>query len=211
MAYTHCGGNILRRLKAIKDPAIFQSSDRVLHHPLLYAAQGVRYRKLEVILTTNMDKLGKAGETVKVAPGYFRNYLMPKFLAVPNIDKFAHLISEQRKIYQPMEVEEVKVVKTEDKDMMTEYQRAAKHLVSKELALRRFISVDKDLRTPVTKEELVTEVARQFCVQIEPENLHLPAPLSTLGKFEVPLRLPRSIPLPAGISQWILTVNIRKK
>lgn len=45
-----------------------------------------------------IDKLGKAGETVKVAPGYFRNHLMPKLLAVPNIDKFAHLISEQRKV-----------------------------------------------------------------------------------------------------------------
>lgn len=45
-----------------------------------------------------MDKLGKAGETVKVAPGYFRNYLMPKLLAVPNIDKFAYLVKEQRKV-----------------------------------------------------------------------------------------------------------------
>lgn len=44
-------------------------------------------------------KLGKAGETVKVAPGYFRNHLMPKMLAVPNIDKFAFLIREQRKVF----------------------------------------------------------------------------------------------------------------
>lgn len=35
---------------------------------------------------------------VKVAPGHFRNHLMPKLLAVPNIDKFAHLISEQHKV-----------------------------------------------------------------------------------------------------------------
>jgi signal recognition particle GTPase len=39
-----------------------------------------------------IDKLGKAGEVVKVAPGHFRNHLMPKMLAVPNIDKFAILI-----------------------------------------------------------------------------------------------------------------------
>jgi Ribosomal protein L9, N-terminal domain len=42
--------------------------------------------------------LGKAGETVEVAPGYFRNHLMPKLLAVPNIDKYAFLIREQRKV-----------------------------------------------------------------------------------------------------------------
>lgn len=47
----------------------------------------------------DIDKLGKAGETVKVAPGYFRNHLMPKLLAVPNIDKFAYLVTEQRKVF----------------------------------------------------------------------------------------------------------------
>lgn len=138
-----------------------------LHHPLFYAAQGVRYRKLQVILTTvsnftnsfiqlpfivyynlhrqrrpdslfclsifmvfftiwlfhfeliwltllqlrpdscsilrfdkqGIDKLGKAGETVRVAPGYFRNHLMPKLLAVPNIDKYRHLMEDQRKVF----------------------------------------------------------------------------------------------------------------
>lgn len=35
---------------------------------------------------------------MSVAPGYFRNHLMPKLLAVPNIDKYAFLIREQRKV-----------------------------------------------------------------------------------------------------------------
>jgi len=108
-----------------------KSSDGAIN-PLLYACQGVRYKKLEVILTTvsvwlgnisflgflsgyvsvqilmlmldfylhlqSIEKLGKAGQTVKVAPGHFRNHLMPKLLAVPNIEKFAHLIREQRKV-----------------------------------------------------------------------------------------------------------------
>ncbi|CAK9151594.1 unnamed protein product [Ilex paraguariensis] len=212
MAYMQYGRNIIRQIKAVKDPtSLFQSSDRVLHHPLLYAGQGVRYRKLEVILTTTIDKLGKAGETVKVAPGYFRNHLMPKLLAVPNIDKFAHLISEQRKIYQPKEVEEVKVVSKTEEDIMKEYQTAAKYLDSAKLVLRRFIKVDNELRDPVTKDEIVAEVARQLRVHIEPENLHLPTPLSSLGEFEVPLRLPKSIPLPEGKIQWGLNVKIRRK
>ncbi|GFY84059.1 ribosomal protein L9/RNase H1 [Actinidia rufa] len=164
----------------MKDQTLLQSSDRVLHHPLLFAGQGVRYRKLEVILTTTIDKLGKAGETVKVAPGYFRNHLMPKLLAVPNIDKFAYLISEQRKIYQPKEVEEVKVVKKTDEDKMKEYQAAAKRLDGAKLVcnrslkllnaiimwfatffhssvLKRFGNVDNELRSLVTKDDLLAE------------------------------------------------------
>ena len=36
---------------------------------------------IEVMLMDNVKKLGKAGEIVKVAPGYARNYLFPKGLA----------------------------------------------------------------------------------------------------------------------------------
>ncbi|KAL3530339.1 hypothetical protein ACH5RR_009661 [Cinchona calisaya] len=201
MAYLQCGKNILRR-----------GSDQLLPNPLFFAAHGIRYRKLEVILTSTIDKLGKAGETVKVKPGYFRNHLMPKLLAVPNIDKFAYLISEQRKIYQPMEVEEVKVVVPKTlEDKMKEYQTAARRLDSAKLVLRKFTTKDNEVREPVTKDEIVAEVARQLSVRIEPENLHLPAPLAALGEFEVPLRLPRSIPLPDGKLQWALQVKVRRE
>ncbi|PIN27103.1 Mitochondrial ribosomal protein L9 [Handroanthus impetiginosus] len=198
MAFLQSGKNILRRSS--------------MHHPLLYAVQGVRYRKLEVILTTSIDKLGKAGETVKVAPGYFRNHLMPKLLAVPNIDKFAHLIREQRKIYQPQEVEEVKVESKTEKTNLKEYEAAANRLAKAKLNLRRFIIEGKgnELRYPVTKEEILAEVARQVQVQIEPENLHLPTPVTSLGEYKVPLRLPKSIPKPAG-EEWILNIKIRKR
>ncbi len=33
---------------------------------------------MEVILLDNVDALGKVGDTVKVSPGYGRNYLIPK-------------------------------------------------------------------------------------------------------------------------------------
>ncbi|XP_075485821.1 uncharacterized protein LOC142525418 [Primulina tabacum] len=200
MAYLQYGKNILRR-----------GSNERLHHPLFYAAQGVRYRKLEVILTTTIDKLGKAGEMVKVAPGYFRNHLMPKLLAVPNIDKFAHLIRDQRKIYQPKEVEEVKVVTKTEENSMKECQAAANRLANAKLSIRRFIVEGKgtEVRDPVTKEEILAEIARQLQVHIEPENLQLPTPLSALGEYKVPLRLPKSIPKPAG-NEWILNVKIRK-
>ncbi|GJN29948.1 hypothetical protein PR202_gb18216 [Eleusine coracana subsp. coracana] len=186
-------------------------------NPVLFSGHGLRYRKLEVILTTSIDKLGKAGEVVKVAPGHFRNHLMPKMLAVPNIDKFAILIREQRKLYQREEVEVVKEVTKEDDDArqqeerLKEYQTAAKQLDNALLVLRRFISTGNELRTPVTKDEIVSEVARQLNINIHPDNLHLQSPLASLGEFELPLRLPRDIPRPEGKLQWTLKVKIRRK
>ncbi|PNY07070.1 50S ribosomal protein l9-like [Trifolium pratense] len=252
MGYLQFGRHSVKQIIRFKDAV----NDSVVVNPLLYASQGLRYnRKLQVILTTDIDKLGKAGETVKVAPGYFRNHLMPKLLAVPNIDKFAYLLTEQRKIYQPIEEvkqEDVVIVTESKEDMMKEFEKAALRLdkaklmiashllpfveefaIAKmqmnfsetgpviELVLRRLIDVQKakareskgdplELRIPVSKKALVAEVARQLCVNITPDNLHLPSPLSTIGEYEVPLRLPRSIPLPEGKLNWTLKVKIRK-
>jgi large subunit ribosomal protein L9 len=104
--------------------------------------------------------------------------------------------------------------------------------------LRRFISTGTELRTPVTKDEIVSEVpfklkcpacvipkiqfshetcllylqvARQLNINIHPDNLHLSSPLSSLGEFELPLRLPQDIPRPEGKLQWTLNVKIRRK
>ncbi|XP_044481011.1 50S ribosomal protein L9 [Mangifera indica] len=215
MAYIQHSRNVLRQIMK-------EGADRAFHHPILFACQGVRYRRLDVILTTKIEKLGNAGEVVKVAPGYFRNHLMPKLLAVPNIEKYAYLIREQRRIYQPKEEEEVKVDKKTEDDKTKEYEKAAKRLLNTRLVLRRFPNIEKlrsraskddpiEVRSPVTKEEIVAEVARQLSVVIEPENLHLPSPLSTYGEYELPLRLPKSIPLPEGKVQWTLKVKIRGK
>ncbi|KAL1175455.1 hypothetical protein V6Z11_A04G091200, partial [Gossypium hirsutum] len=216
MAYIQYGRHALRQI--IKETNVQQSHDRLMQ-PLFYACQEIRYRKLDVILTTSIEKLGKAGETVKVAPGYFRNHLMPKLLAVPNIDKFAYLIKEQRKIYQPKE-EEVQVVTKNVEDKSKVYEKAAYRLLNGRLVLRRSINVEKfraqstkddpiELRSPVTKDEIVAEVGRQLCVQIDPENLHLPTPLETFGLFDVQLRMPKSIPLPEGRYNWTLKVKIQ--
>jgi len=219
MAYMQYGRNALR--KVITDTSV-RSNDRVVN-PVLYASQGLRYRKLEVVLTTSIEKLGKAGETVKVAPGHFRNHLMPQLLAVPNIEKYAFLVREQRKMYQPEEEEEeVEVVKESKEDTMKAYEKAARRIDNSKLVLRRLIDAEKfrsraskddpiELRSPVTKDDIIAEVERQLCVRIAPENLHLPSPLTTFGEFELPLRFPKSIPLPEGKVQWTLDVKVRGK
>lgn len=38
---------------------------------------------MKVILQQNVQKLGRIGDVVETAPGYFRNYLQPRSLAVP--------------------------------------------------------------------------------------------------------------------------------
>ncbi len=42
---------------------------------------------MKIILTTNIKKLGKIGDLVKVKPGYARNYLFPNNMALRNNKK----------------------------------------------------------------------------------------------------------------------------
>ncbi|CAA6661676.1 unnamed protein product [Spirodela intermedia] len=155
-------------------------------NPLLYAGQGLRYRKLEVILTTSIEKLGKAGETVKVAPGHFRNHLMPKLLAVPNIEKYAFLIREQRKIYQREEEVVVTEIPKTKEDKMKEYEAAAKRLDNGRIRLNvsfyrcKFFSLrlNKCLNSPGS----IDYAGGAFPVETSTRNCNLPSSTSTLGE-----------------------------
>ena len=39
-------------------------------------------KRVQVVLTKDVSKLGKNGDLVEVAPGYARNYLLPQSIAV---------------------------------------------------------------------------------------------------------------------------------
>jgi large subunit ribosomal protein L9 len=53
---------------------------------------------MEVLLRKDVEKLGKTGETVKVADGFARNYLLPRRLATPvTADNLQRLGADKRR------------------------------------------------------------------------------------------------------------------
>ncbi len=52
---------------------------------------------MKVILTENIETLGHIGDIVKVAPGYARNYLLPKKFAVPATDGNAKALEHAKR------------------------------------------------------------------------------------------------------------------
>jgi large subunit ribosomal protein L9 len=52
---------------------------------------------MKVILNENIDTLGHIGDIVKVAPGYARNYLLPKKLAVVATEKNAKALDHAKR------------------------------------------------------------------------------------------------------------------
>jgi len=61
---------------------------------------------MEVILLDSVQKLGTRGQTVKVKPGFARNYLFPRNLALPATDGNKKVFQENERhlIKRDMEV-----------------------------------------------------------------------------------------------------------
>ena len=53
---------------------------------------------VHVILRRDVDKLGTAGELVRVRPGFARNYLLPRSLAVVATDENKRQVEHERKL-----------------------------------------------------------------------------------------------------------------
>jgi large subunit ribosomal protein L9 len=52
---------------------------------------------MKVILKENVDSLGHIGDVVKVAPGYARNYLLPKGFAIEATEKNAKALEHAKR------------------------------------------------------------------------------------------------------------------
>jgi len=136
---------------------------------------------IEVILKEHVEHLGRRGEVVKVAPGYARNYLLPRKLALAVTDENKRQIARER-------------VKAEAKD--TEELQAAQALAARieavELAIARRVGEHQTLYGSVTSSDLAEALAQRQ-LEIDRRKIHLPDALKSLGDHQVPVKLHRDV------------------
>src|SRR4029078_3365984 len=61
---------------------------------------------MEVILREHVDHLGRRGDVVKVTPGYARNYLLPRKLALAVTENNKRQIEREKKLAEARDMEE---------------------------------------------------------------------------------------------------------
>ena len=132
---------------------------------------------LQVILNSDVPNLGSSGELVKVRPGYARNFLLPRQLAVPATTAAVNRINHEKA---------VAVAKAEkNKKAM---QELAKKLDGVKITLARPVGEDDKLFGSVTAKEIEAEVKKTH-PDFDRKKMHLAEPLKTLGTFEIPVKL----------------------
>jgi len=132
---------------------------------------------LQVVLQSNVDKVGDSGELVKVRPGFARNYLIPRGLAVPATTAAVNRITHEKA---------VAVAKAEKNKK--EMQAFAEKINALKLTLARSVGEDDKLFGSVTSKE-IENAAKAAGVTIDRKKMQLAEPLKALGTFEIPVRL----------------------
>eukprot|EP00475_Leptophrys_vorax_P040866 TRINITY_DN76582_c0_g1_i2.p1 TRINITY_DN76582_c0_g1~~TRINITY_DN76582_c0_g1_i2.p1 ORF type:complete len:324 (+),score=-22.51 TRINITY_DN76582_c0_g1_i2:103-972(+) len=97
-------------------------------------------------------------------------------------------------------------------DRVREAEEIARRLDSLRLSIRCDTPKKSTaLRKPVTADQVISEVERQFGIRLSSGNVSLEDPIKTIGDYTVPLRFPPSVTLPGEREQIQLDVHVRRR
>src|SRR5207237_8858473 len=132
---------------------------------------------MEVILRETIDNLGRAGQVVKVADGYARNYLLPRKLAYLATPGNLKVIESERQSLLKKEAKQ-----KDDSEKLMEM------LNKVELVTRRKVGEQDALYGSVTNSD-IAELLEAKGFQIEKRKIHMDDHITTLGELSLPVRL----------------------
>jgi large subunit ribosomal protein L9 len=135
---------------------------------------------MDVILLENVENLGKMGKVVKVAPGYARNFLVPRGLAVVASPGAKKMVAER-------------MVLTAKQDHR---RKEAAELLAAELTKRNLAVViaakageENRLYGSVTARDIAAALAGQASLDVDHHQVLLAEPIKELGAYEVGVKL----------------------
>ncbi len=142
---------------------------------------------MKVILKQDVDKLGKIGDIVKVAPGYGRNFLIPMKIAIQatpgnvkvmEIERLAHARRDQR-----------------DKEAAS---LLAREIVKLVVTVRRKAGEEGALYGSVTSIDIADFLVTHK-IDIDKRKIQLEDPIKAVGEYQVPIRLHKEVTVPVRV------------
>lgn len=140
----------------------------------------------EILLLEPITGLGNEGDTVKVKPGYARNFLLPKKKAVPvtqaNRKRIEHLVKRR----ELREAEEL----TEAKDL-------SEKILNTSIAIVVKTGKGGKMYGAVTVSDLLERLV-EVGIHLERKQIHLRSPIKILGRHSIPIKLNRDVTVELG-------------
>jgi len=132
---------------------------------------------MKVILTKDLDNLGRAGALVDVKTGYGRNYLLPRNLAVLATAKNIRQLDHQKS--------GILARAAKEKQNMA---AIAQKISAIEVKFTRKVGDQNKLFGSVTSKDVHEQLVAQG-YPIERKQVHMPEPLKEVGTHEVEVKL----------------------
>ena len=143
---------------------------------------------MEVILREDVEKLGTRGQLVKVTPGYARNFLLPKKLAVAATEANKKIVEQERQAHLRREAK-----------LVADASDLAKMMANVSVTITQKAGENEQLFGSVTSKDIAEALEKQGYT-IDRRKVVLDEPIKTLGEFKVPLRLHREVTTEIGVN-----------
>ncbi|HEB50501.1 MAG TPA: 50S ribosomal protein L9 [Desulfobulbus sp.] len=132
---------------------------------------------MEIILKKTIDTLGREGDIVNVKPGYARNYLIPKQMAVPvNKATLARLKREQQAIADRLAQEK------------KEAETMAAKLEGKVVDIARRVGEENRLFGSVTTSDIAGRL-EEMGITVDRRAIVLTDPIKSIGESRVSVKV----------------------
>lgn len=136
---------------------------------------------MKVILREDIPNLGKSGDLVSVKPGFGRNYLLPRKLAVLANEANVHQLEHDRE-----------VISARQAKLKGAAQTQAEKLSAVVVRISRKVGEQDKLFGSVTSLDIAEGLAAQG-LKVDRRSIHLAEPIKTTGKHAVEIRLHRDV------------------
>lgn len=144
---------------------------------------------MKVILTQNVDKLGKVGDVCNVADGFGRNFLMPQGLAILATSGAAKQIDD--------------IKRTEDKRLTRvrgEMEQLAARIAAVPLTFKARVGETGRLYGSITSSDIAAAIEEALGVPIDRRKIELDETIRSLGAHAVPVHLLQGVTATANVT-----------
>jgi large subunit ribosomal protein L9 len=145
---------------------------------------------MQVILTQDVNNLGKAGEVVTVKNGFGRNYLIPQGLAITANSRNVRRLDHERKIVEARVKKEVGSASD-----------VAGRINGMTLQFERLVGEGDKLFGSVTAADIATQL-EVAGIKVDHRKIKLGEPIRALGKYETEIKLHPSVA--ATLKFWVV-------
>lgn len=145
---------------------------------------------MDVVLVKDVERLGAQGTVVRVTPGFARNYLLPRGLAVAATPQALQTFDAAKRR------------RAKQAQRLKEQAESLKHrLESRSLTLKLTLGAEDQPFGSVTVHDIL-EALKRDGLEIEKPAVQLDHPIKTLGIYDVPIRLHAEVL--ATLKVWVV-------